>query len=180
VSFIHRRLGLGIFAAAVLAGAAVAVPAAALASSGQHAASVAKCSNSNTYAWLALAPNAAAGTTYYPIEFTNTGKSSCTLYGYPGVQGLASASKTVGPAASRVTQTRKTVTLAPGQTAHATLGIVVAGNIAGCQSAAASGLQVYAPNETRKQIITNFSFTACKNKIYLHVYPVQSGLGLPN
>ena len=29
--------------------------------------------------------NAAAGSSYYPIQFTNASGTSCTLYGYPGV-----------------------------------------------------------------------------------------------
>ncbi len=178
--FVRRRLGLGIFAAAVLASAAVVIPTVALASSGgEHTDSVPACSNTNTYVWFALAPSVAAGSTSYPIEFTNVGKSTCYLYGYPGVQATTSAGKTVGPAASRVTASHTTVELKAGQTASASLTITVAGNIPGCGSTQADGLQVYPPNETRNQFVTSFTFTACKSKVYLHVGPVESGIGVP-
>src|SRR5579871_6870941 len=29
--------------------------------------------------------NGAAGTLYYPVDFTNVSSAACTLYGYPGV-----------------------------------------------------------------------------------------------
>ncbi len=178
--FIRRRLGLGIFAAAVVVSAAVVVPTVALASSGgEHTESVPACSNSNTYVWFALAPSGAAGTIYYPIEFTNIGTSSCYLYGYPGVQAINSADNPVGPAASRLTLSHGDVVLKPNQTAYALLGIVEKGVISGCTATQADGLQVYPPNETQKQFISDFTFSACKNKVYLHVYPVKSGIGVP-
>src|SRR6202789_1197070 len=47
-------------------------------------------------------PNGAAGTTFYPLQFVNTGKTSCILKGYPGVSAVTSSGKQIGNAASRV------------------------------------------------------------------------------
>ncbi len=180
----RRRLGLGILAAAVVACTAGVVPAVALASSdGHQAASVAECQSSDTYVWLALAQNGAAGSLYYPVEFTNVGSQSCWLYGYPGVAAVNSAQHQVGPAASRVSATPHKVTLKRDQTAHALLQITEADIIGGCHvktiTGLGAGLQVYPPNQKQRQIVPDFEFQACTNKVYLHVYPVTPGIGVP-
>ena len=36
------------------------------------------------------AANGAAGTIYYPLDFTNASSSACTMYGYPGVAFVSS------------------------------------------------------------------------------------------
>jgi hypothetical protein len=140
---------------------------------------VPKCSAANTDVWLALSPNGAAGTIYYPVEFTNLGSTACTLTGYPGVAAIGSTFHQLGLPASRVGVTVHTITLNAHQTAFARLGIVEKGVIAGCTNATAFGLQVYPPNQTAKKIVTNFTFSACTNKVYLHIYPVQGGIGVP-
>src|ERR1700684_3271536 len=67
--------------------------------------------------------NGAAGSTYYPLEFTNTSAAACTLFGYPGVSSVTgSGGSLIGRAASRnPAVTSQLVTIAPGGTAHATL-----------------------------------------------------------
>src|SRR5439155_26053040 len=64
-----------------------------------------------------------AGGVYVVIDFTNTGASTCTLFGYPGVSLVKGPPYTqIGLAAKRSTTTPKTlVTLAPGATANALL-----------------------------------------------------------
>ena len=71
------------------------------------------------------APSGAAGSVYYAIEFTNTGSSACTLYGYPGVALAATdGGPAVGALAVRAPGAAKVlVTLAPGATAHAVLQV---------------------------------------------------------
>jgi hypothetical protein len=66
----------------------------------------------------------AAGSTYYPIVFTNKGSGPCALSGHPVVS-LASASGggPVGPPASPDGTAAVTVTLAPGDEAHAVLQV---------------------------------------------------------
>jgi hypothetical protein len=180
----RRRLGLGILAAAVVTCVAAVLPAVAQASSAGHqAASAPQCKAQDTYVWLALAQNGAAGTLYYPVEFTNVGSQACWLYGYPGVAAVNTSQHQVGPAASRVGATPHKVTLKRDQTAHALLGITEADIIGGCHvktiSGLGAGIQVYPPNQKQRQIVPDFAFQACTNKVYLHVYPVTPGIGVP-
>ncbi len=128
------------------------------------------------------ASNGAAGSTYLPIVFTNTGTTSCTLYGYPGVS-LAggSPSAQIGAAAARnPSPAPTTVTLAPGGSANAVLQVTVAGNYPAttCDPTAASTLVVYPPNQTASVSIP-FSTTGCAahGVDILHVSVVQTGTG---
>lgn len=62
--------------------------------------------------------NGAAGSIYYPIEFTNTSSVACTLYGYPGVSFVTAPGSQAGAAATEdPTYPRALVTLAPKATA---------------------------------------------------------------
>jgi hypothetical protein len=137
-----------------------------------------RCTAASTYVWLALSPNGAAGTIYYPVEFTNLGSTTCTLSGYPGVAAISGSDHKLGRAAIRIGVTAHTVTLKPHQSAHATLGIEETGAV-GCRAVTAAGLQVYAPNQTARKIIGSFTFRACQRKVYLRVYPVTPGIGVP-
>ncbi len=128
----NRRRHL--FVAAAVTSAAVMLPTIALAApvTAAHQPShpritvVPQCKGSNIEVWLGLNPDgAAAGTTFYPIEFTNakTGSHTCFLAGTPGVFAISSAGKRIGPALTAKTSTTQIV-LEPGQTAFARLGIV--------------------------------------------------------
>jgi Protein of unknown function (DUF4232) len=168
-------------AAAAIACLAIGVPTVALAaSSGPHArASTPRCNESDTYVWFALSPNGTAGPVYYPVEFTNIGRKACTLTGYPGVSAISAALHQLGAGASRIKSAVHTVTVRPGQTVHASLGVIDPGFLTGCHKAAADGLKVYPPNEKASQDVLSFSFEACRNKSVLTVYPVTSGIGVP-
>jgi len=96
----------------------------------------------------------AAGTFYYNIDFTNVSSSSCVLRGYPGISLVTTggnAGSQIGAAAKRspVTTVRP-VTVAPGQTAHAVLGIAVAANFSAsaCHPVTARWLKVFPPDQT--------------------------------
>ncbi len=173
----RRRLA----AAAAIACLAIGAPTVALAaSSGPHArASTPRCNQSDTYVWFALSPNGTAGAVFYPVEFTNVGRTACTLTGFPGVSAISKTLHQIGAAASREKAAVRTVTIRPGQTAHASLGVVDPGFLTGCHRAAADGLKVYPPNEKGKQYVLSFSFEACKNESVLTVFPVTSGIGVP-
>jgi hypothetical protein len=128
------------------------------------------------------APNGAAGSTYLPIVFTNTGTASCTLYGYPGVS-LAGGSPPaqIGAAAERNSSPAPTtVTLAPGGTANAVLQVTVAGDYpaATCKPTAATALVVYPPNQTAS-VSVPYSTTGCAAHAVniLHVSVVHAGSG---
>jgi hypothetical protein len=103
---------------------------------------------------------AAAGSVYYPLNFTNTSGGSCVLDGYPGVSFVTSPSgPQIGSAASKnPAVTPAPVTLAPGATGHATLQVVDAQNYsaATCNPVTAHWPRVYAPGQTTA---TEVSFT---------------------
>jgi hypothetical protein len=87
------------------------------------------------------------------LQLTNTGSTTCTLYGYPGVSWVAGAAGTqVGAAATRQANpagTEQTVTLAPGALASAPLDIVDAGVFtkSECKPVPVRGLRIYPPGE---------------------------------
>ena len=68
----------------------------------------------------------AAGSTYLPIDFTNTSDAGCVLYGYPGVSFVTGPGGTqIGAAATRASGASPvSVTLAAHATAHAWLQVV--------------------------------------------------------
>ena len=69
---------------------------------------------------------AAAGSTYYPLNLTNTSKTSCYLFGYPGVSFVTgpSGSQIGEPASRNPAVAPRTVVLNPGGTAHVTVQVV--------------------------------------------------------
>jgi hypothetical protein len=87
------------------------------------------------------------------LQLRNTGSSTCTLYGYPGVscvrgdQGLQTGAAAVRQADPNGTE--KVVTLAPGAVASAPLDIVDAAVIppSECKPVAVRGLRIYPPGQ---------------------------------
>jgi hypothetical protein len=173
----------GLLAIAALTTAALALPGSALAASGGHAAGghrhrIAPCRASGTTTWLGLgAGGGAAGTIFYPLEFSNTGRRTCALFGFPGVSAFKNG-RQIGGAAVRVGSKHLAI-LRPGQTAHAILGIVEAGNIAGCHVIPGASLKIFAPNQQAPTIIPSFTFTACSNRSVLRIRSVRFGVGIP-
>ena len=90
-------------AAAAIGCAALVGPAVALAApAGAQPAAVGRCSAASTEVWLGLNPDGAtAGTTYYPLEFTNVSRHSCTLAGYPAVWAANSSEHRFGRGGER-------------------------------------------------------------------------------
>ncbi len=124
---------------------------------------------------------AAAGSSYFPIEFTNTSGSACTLYGYPGVSFVTASGSQVGaPATEDPVHPRQLVTLPPGGTAHAVLRIAAAQNYPSstCSPVAVTRLKVFPPGQTSALFIA-VSLTACANSSVpiLAVQTVQPGSG---
>lgn len=128
---------------------------------------------------------AAAGSAYYPIDFTNVSGSSCTLFGYPGVSFAGGpAGPQIGRAAIRNPAVSATVvTLAPGAVAHATLQVAQAANYspATCKPVAAHWLKIYPPNQATP-VYAAFSSSACSAKLpqrgsQLGIYVVRTGPG---
>lgn len=142
------------------------------------AASAPRCTTAHLEIWLGLGlGGGTAGSTYYPLEFSNVGHTACTLNGFPGVSAVGSGGGQLGPAASRNGQHHGTGALGPGATAHAILRIVDAGAV--CSSpVTASSLKVFPPGATRSESIP-FSFSACAHRGVLIVGPVRPGVGIP-
>ena len=122
-----------------------------------------------------------AGGVYVVIDFTNTGASTCSLFGYPGVSLVKGPPYTqIGLAAKRSTTTPKVlVTLAPGATANALLQIVDALNYpsATCGPTKATALKIYPPNQTEPVYLPNTSSGCAKPVQIMYIGAVRPGSG---
>lgn len=140
------------------------------------------CSTGSLSASLGQA-GGAAGSSYYPIEFTNVSGSACTLYGYPGVSFVAPSGSQVGAAATEdPVYPRSLVTLAPGGSVHAELQVADAANYPSsvCKPVTVSRIRVYPPGWT-SAVYVSLTVTACGNTAVplLSVQTVQPGSGNP-
>jgi hypothetical protein len=132
--------------------------------------------------WIGIGPGEhAAGSTYYPLEFTNVSGHTVTIRGFPGVSAVNSSGQLGSPAAWAHIAAPVTVTLANGATAHTTLQIVNAYNFGGFKTATAIALKVYPPNQkTATYIDLTFPALVKKGTIYMMVTgPVMPGTGIP-
>jgi hypothetical protein len=110
------------------------------------------------------------------VEFSNIGKSTCTVKGYPTVKltengrqvGLASRHDPLVPV--------KTVRLKPGKTAHVVLFITDAGAL--CRPLPTNGLSIQPPGSAPAR---DFPFVAgaCRGKSTLRVDAINPGVGIP-
>jgi Protein of unknown function (DUF4232) len=143
------------------------------ATTGAPVATVSPCATAQLAASLGQS-NGAAGTIYYPLNLRNTSSSTCTIAGYAAVSFVAGADDhQVGQAAKQDPGSTGTVTLSPGQTASARLGIVAAGNFPlDCTMTPVTGLRVFPPGQSASLVIGHAD-TACANPKYttLHVGP---------
>lgn len=107
---------------------------------------------------------AAAGSTYYNVVMTNTGKAACTSGGYGGVSfAKAKGGPQVGPAAKRDTSVKaKPFTLAPGASATEQVQVGDTGNwdSSVCRPTKVGFMKVYPPNETHAAYLAH-TFTVC-------------------
>lgn len=153
--------------------------------SSKAAASLAACKT--TALAMTVNGNSAGGTvgsTYYPVDFTNTGSTACTMAGYPGVSLVSAADHTgqqIGAAAQRNSQFGVAVVrLAPGGRAHAWLQVAQAGNYpeSACRPETAHGLRVYPPGETEPGYVRQ-DVPACADSAtpLLTIMPVRGGQG---
>lgn len=141
------------------------------------AARVPACSSGELQAWVAADLAAYDVNDYYLLEFTNSGGQTCTLSGYPGVSGLNASGKQVGvPARWTRFATPRTVTLAPGQTAHAQIAYLK--QLIGSERKYAepvTELRVYPPGQrgARHAFFAVDGITV--SRPYLEVGPLQPG-----
>jgi hypothetical protein len=172
---------------AVTAISAAASPGAVLASDTAHttATAVPACTAHDLGAWLAVTQgNGAAGSVYYPLQFTNLSRHACAMRGFPGVSALDRAAHQLGSPAGRDHAVPvRTVVLAPGATAHSVLRLsdVVLSTPACHPVYSAIELRIYPPNQ-RQSTLAAYDLQACAHAgpVYLHVGPVQAGVGTIN
>ncbi len=183
-----RSTARRLFAAAAAAVAAGTIATAACAASSSPAANAAPviptCTGTTIGAWIAVSQGSeASGTTYYPLEFTNTGGYTCSLSGYPVVSAISRAGVRLGsPAGRGLLTVAPRVVLAPGVTAHTTLAyhgrLVSTGG--GCGPVdTASELRVYLAGQKRATYAA-FGFQACSHAgpVYLTITePIRAGVG---
>jgi uncharacterized protein DUF4232 len=152
-----------------------------------HGAAAAGCASSALTAHVDVAQGgAAAGSTYVPIDFTNTSGSACTLEGYPGVSFVRSPSggRLGKPATRNPAAAASMVTLAPGAVAHATLQVAEAGNYSksACSPVMAHWLKIFPPDQATA-IYARYEVQACSARLpgklgsQLAVYVVRAGAG---
>ena len=172
-------------AATVAAGTIATAACAASSSPAAHAAPVIpSCAGTTIGAWIAVSQGSEpSGTTYYPLEFTNTGGYTCSLSGYPVVSAISRAGVRLGsPAGRGLLTVAPRVVLAPGATAHTTLAyhgrLVSTGG--GCGPVeGAFELRVYLAGQKRATYAA-FGFQACSHAgpVYLTITePIRAGVG---
>ena len=127
----------------------------------------------------------AAGSVYYPVNFTNTSGTPCGLYGYPGMSFVTaggSAGQQIGAAAQRDPAFGDlSVRLPADGVAHAWLQVAQAGNYpaSACQPMTAHWLRVFPPGDTAAAYVgVSFGTCAAASAPLLTVTPVRSGQGV--
>lgn len=177
-------------AAAVAAAGLATTSAAFAAASAPSGAVMARCAaigggpGPGLEAWVAADQgNGAAGTIFYPLEFTNLSSHTCSLSGFPGVSAVDRNGRQLGSPAGWA-GTPHTVILAPGATAHAVLAYhdAVVGAAPGCHPVnTAFELRVYPPDQ-RTAAHAFFGLTVCSHTgpVYLNVGPILAGPGTIN
>jgi hypothetical protein len=131
--------------------------------------------------------NGAAGTIYYPLEFTNLSGHSCSMHGFPGVSAISRSGRQLGsPARWRSGGgTPRAVIVRRGATVHATLAYsdAVVGSVTGCDPVSTtSELRIYLPDQRSATFAFFFDLKACSHAgpIYLGVGPIKPGVGTIN
>jgi len=193
----NARRVIAVIAAASVTGliAATAVTAAFAGSSGTvlaadttraAPAAVRACTAGQLGAWVAVTQgNGAAGSIYYPLQFTNLSRHACVLRGFPGVSAIDRNGHQLGsPAGWDHVHPARTVVLAPGATAHTILRwsdvAVTAGR--GCHPVFSTfELRIYPPGQ-RSATYAAFGLEACSHAgpVYLGVQPIVPGVGTVN
>jgi len=112
-------------------------------------------------------PEGAAGSSYYPLTFTNTGFQPCTLEGFPEVAYVAGDdSRPVGAPATQNGDAGAAVTLKPGERAVANLQEVTVQNFPAdvCDPTPVTGLRVSLPGSDDAAFVPQQDRTGCAAK----------------
>jgi hypothetical protein len=125
--------------------------------------------------------DAAAGTSYRSLVFTNVSEQPCTVHGFPGVSYVAGDDgHQVGAPAVRDGGKSTPITLRRGEAASAAVGFVNVRNYdaVDCRPQPVRGVRVYPPEETVSKFV-RLPGTGCANDRIqqLTVQPLQAGDG---
>jgi len=102
----------------------------------------------------------AAGSLIVPLVFQNTGRTTCSLQGYPGVSIVGANGAQLGAAAARTGQATPLVSLPAGQSTTAIFRQANPGML-NCTPVSATGFRVYPPNQTAALFAADSSLTTC-------------------
>lgn len=181
VAAVVAAVGLGTgsaFWATASASAAPAAPAAPEAA----AAIPPICTSADLSVWVNVSgASGAAGTIYYPLEFTNISNHTCRTWGYPGVSADNASGKQLGSAAGRNALYPGTwVNIPAGGTAHSLFAYGDAEvSTSGCNPASAATIKVYPPDSVTSDL-GFFSLPSCTvaGHVYLHVTVIRPGANI--
>lgn len=132
---------------------------------GSSDASGSTCTVSSLAGGTEAGSGGAAGSTIIHITLRNTGSTTCTLQGWPGVSFVGDGDGTQIGAAATLDRSsaHPTMTLRPGQIAVAPLKIANAEDFsnAACSPVAADGFRVYPPGSKESLYVPASGYTAC-------------------
>jgi hypothetical protein len=177
-------------AAAAVAGLAISPAAYAATSSpaARAATAIPECTGGlGLGAWVAVSQGSgAAGTIYYPLEFTNASGYTCSLSGYPGVSVISRTGQQLGsPAGWGSLSGAQRVILAPGATAHTILAYhdAAVSTEPGCDPVYTTfELRIYPPDQ-HLATYAAFGLEACSHAgvVYMNIIePIRAGVGTIN
>ena len=155
-------------------------PGTAAGSAGSDDADPSRCATADLTISVATGQGA-MGALYDSVVLKDTGSSTCTLYGYPGVSYVAGPDgHQVGAAASRdiTGSSPQRVTLGPGDVAHAALKIVhyEAYPTERCQPQPVDGYRIYPPGSKDAAFVRQGGSTcSAQDSGVLSVQPVVPG-----
>jgi hypothetical protein len=177
------RRSMAASAAALTLGVGAAVAATTAASAAPAGPAVPPvCTTGNLSVWVSAdAVNGAAGTWYYPLEFTNVSNHACRTFGYPGVSALSSSGRQLGDAAARNTLYHAAwVTIPAGGTAHSLFAYRAAEvNTSNCNPKTAAVLRVFPPNQTSAHhAFFDLPVCSASHHIYLTVTVLRPGTNI--
>lgn len=134
-------------------------------SAGSGSASGDRCAVSSLAGRIEAGSGGAAGSVIVHLVLENTGSTTCTVQGWPGVSFVGGGTgKQIGAAATQEKNApHPTVTLAPGKTAVAPLKIVRAENYpsGGCSAKTPDGFRVYPPGSKQSLFVKDTDYKAC-------------------
>lgn len=124
-----------------------------------------RCAVSSLAGRIEAGSGGAAGSVIVHLVLENTGSTTCTVQGWPGVSFVGGGNgKQIGaPAVAEKSSPHPTVTLAPGKTAVAPLKIVRAENYSAgdCSPKTPDGFRVYPPGSKQSLFVKDTDFQAC-------------------